>query len=123
DYGTTLDPIDLEPLTQAQYDAWEPREIAEYAQEHVATGRWSEEEALERSRAEHKKLLPDGLATPDQRLWSIVRLDDREPVGMLWVHFMQKPTPHAFIYNIEVYPRFRRRGYAEQAMKRLEEEA
>jgi ribosomal protein S18 acetylase RimI-like enzyme len=36
------------------------------------------------------------------------------------VHMTQVPKPHAFVYNIEVYPDFRRRGYAEAAMKELE---
>ncbi|HEX9095919.1 MAG TPA: GNAT family N-acetyltransferase, partial [Candidatus Dormibacteraeota bacterium] len=42
--------------------------------------------------------------------------------GMIWLGVVQKPTPSAFIYNIEIYPQFRRRGYAEQAMLKLEEE-
>lgn len=42
---------------------------------------------------------------------------------MLWIQVMDKPTPRAFIFNIEIDPRFRRRGYAMQAMTRLEDEA
>ena len=110
-------------MTQEQYEAWMPGEIADYAQEHVRTGRCSEAEALEKSREEHDRLLPQGPATPDHYLWSIVRTSDREPVGMLWMGAVKTPGPRAFVYNIEVYPQFRRRGYAEQAMKRLEEEA
>ncbi len=110
-------------MTVREFEAWVPREIAGYAAEHVRTGRWSAEEALERSREEHTRLLPQGLATPDHRLWNIVPAGGREAVGMLWVQVMQKPMPSAFIYNIEIHPQFRRRGYAEQAMLRLEEEA
>jgi ribosomal protein S18 acetylase RimI-like enzyme len=107
-------------MTQAEFDAWLPRAIREYAEEHVVDGRWSQDEAVEKSRAEHQTLLPQGLATSDHHLWSIVRSDDQKPVGLLWIHMQQKPKPHAFIYNIEVYPEFRRRGYAEAAMKELE---
>lgn len=110
-------------MTAMQFEAWLPGTIAGYAAEHVRTGRWSEEEALERSRQEYERLLPQGLATPDQRLWNIVPTGGGEPVGMLWIHVMQKPKPSAFVYNIEVFPQFRRRGYAEQAMLKLEEEA
>ena len=110
-------------MTQAQFDAWLPGAITGYAQEHVADGRWSEEEAVEKSRAEHEKLLPKGLATPEHHLWSIVRSGDRIPVGILWVNMVQKPRPHAFIYNIEIDAEHRRRGYAEAAMKQLEVEA
>jgi ribosomal protein S18 acetylase RimI-like enzyme len=107
-------------MTQAEFDVWLPRMIREYGEEHVVDGRWSQEEAVEKSRAEHQTLLPQGLATPDHHLWSIVRPEDQKPVGQLWVNTQQKPKPHAFIYNIEVYPEFRRRGYAEAAMKELE---
>ena len=110
-------------MTEEQFEAWLPGAIAGYAREHVATGRWSEEESLQRSREEHDKLLPQGLATPDHRLWSIVRSSDHTPVGILWVNIVQKPRPSAFIFDIEIDPRFRRHGYATQAMTRLEEEA
>ena len=112
--------ISLEPITQAEFDAWLPRAIVEYAQEHVVDGRWSEEEAVEKSRAEHEKLLPQGLATPEHHLWTITRSSDRKAVGLLWAQMTQTPRPHAFIYNIEIHPDSRRRGYAEAAMKELE---
>lgn len=110
-------------MTQAEFDAWLARAIVEYAQEHVADGQWSQEESIEKSRAEHDKLLPQGLATPGQHLWSIVRSSDHERVGILWVNLRDKPKPHAFVYNIEVFPEFRRHGYAEAAMRKLEDEA
>lgn len=115
--------IALEPMTQAQFDAWLSSAIVDYAKENVVDGQWSEEESVEKSRAEHDKLLPQGLATPDQHLWSIVRSSDRERVGILWVNMRQQPKPHAFIYNIEIFPEFRRQGYAEAAMRTLEDEA
>jgi len=119
----TLETIELVRMTQAEYDAWLPGEVAGYAQEHVRTGRWAAADALRLSREEHEKLLPQGPATPDHHLWSIVRSGDREPVGMLWMGVVHKPSRRAFIYNIEIYPQFRRHGYAMQAMLRLEEEA
>ena|SRR2546421_10352159 len=110
-------------MTQEQFQSWLPLSIADYAHEHVTTGRWSEAESLEKSREEHARLLPQGPATPGHRLWSLVRSSDSEPVGMLWIQVIDTPTPRAFIFNIEIDPRFRRRGYAMQAMKKLEEEA
>lgn len=110
-------------MTQSEFDAWLARAIVEYAQEHVVDGRWSEDEAVEKSRAEHEQLLPQGLATPDHHLWSIVRANDRERVGILWVNVRDKPRPHAFVYNLEVFPDFRRQGFAEAAMRQFEVEA
>ena len=118
-----MDDISLEPMTQAQFDAWLPRAIAEYAHEHVVSGRWSEAESLQKSREEYERLLPQGPATPDHRLWMITRTDDGQPVGILWVNFLTTPRPHVFVYDIEIDADFRRRGYAEAAMKKLEDEA
>jgi ribosomal protein S18 acetylase RimI-like enzyme len=109
-------------MTEKEFQAWLPGTIAGYAAENVRTGRWSQEEALEKSREETDRLLSRGLRTPDHRLWNIVPAGVREPVGMIWVGVVQQPTPSAFIYNIEIYPQFRRRGYAEQALLKLEEE-
>jgi ribosomal protein S18 acetylase RimI-like enzyme len=118
-----LSDVELVAMTQEQYESWLPRAISDYANEHIVTGRWSTQEAEENSRAEFLRLLPQGLATPEHVLWSITRRSDRQPVGVLWIQAMQKPKPIAFIYNIEIFAEFRRRGHAEQAMRLLEEEA
>jgi len=110
-------------MTQAEFDEWLPKAIVEYAQEHVVDGRWSEQEAVEKSRAEHQSLLPQGLATPAHHLWTITRSSDRKAVGLLWANMVRTPRPHLFIYNIEIHPDFRRRGYAEAAMRQIEVEA
>ena len=119
----SVETIELVPFTKEEFEAWLPRAIKEYAHEHVSTGRWSEAESMEKSREEHAKLLPHGPATPGHRMWSIVRASDHQPVGLLWIQVQDKPTPRAFIFNIEVDSQFRRRGYAMQAMLRLEDEA
>jgi len=110
-------------MTQAQFDVWLPEAIKGYAHEHVVDGRWSEAEAEEKSRAEYEQLLPQGIATPDNHLWTIVRSGDRAEVGLLWINVRQTPKPHVFVYNIEIHPDYRRRGYVEQAMLALEKEA
>lgn len=107
-------------MTRAQFDAWLPGAIATYAHETAASGRWTEEESVERSREEHERLLPQRLATPNHHLWSITRVSDHKAVGVLWIEAQQSPGPTAFVYNVEIYPEFRRRGYAEQAMTELE---
>ena len=118
-----MDDISLEPMTQAQFDAWLPGAIAGYAHEHVVSGRWSEAESLQKSRDEYDRLLPQGPATPGHHLWMITRVGDGQPVGILWANFMTTPRPHVFIYDIEIDAEFRRRGYAEAAMQKLELEA
>jgi len=109
-------------MTAEQYSFWLGPAIEDYANENVATGRWRRDEALQKSREEYARLLPDGVSTPGNRLWSIVRSSDGRDVGQLWINLVDKPTPRAFVYNIEIYPEFRRQGFAKQAMLRLEVE-
>ena len=63
--------VRLEPLTEAEFQAFLEPAIAEYAAEHVRGGRWSQDEALEESRKEYMQLLPDGVHTAKQHLFSI----------------------------------------------------
>ena len=109
-------------MTVEEFDAWLPVAIAGYAEEHVASGRWSKKEALERSRKEHETLLPDGIRSPRHHLWTLRRKAGGERVGLLWMAVVEDAPRHAFVYNLEIDPDFRRRGYAEQAMRKLEEE-
>jgi ribosomal protein S18 acetylase RimI-like enzyme len=110
-------------MTAEQFDKWKPGNIAEYAQEHVKAGKWTAAEAPLLAQNEFEHLLPQGLSTPGHRFFSIVRHADRKPVGMLWIEVVSVPKPESFIFNIEIFKPFRRRGYAFQAMTLLEEEA
>ena len=110
-------------MTAEEYEHWRPRSVAEYAAENVVSGKWSAEEASQKSSEEFEQLLPQGLATPKHHLWTITRVADREEVGVLWINEVEKPQPLAFIYNIEIFEPFRRRGHAMQAMTLLEVEA
>jgi RimJ/RimL family protein N-acetyltransferase len=114
---------ELEAMTTAQFEKWKPTSITDYARQHTIGGRWAAAEALGKSREEFETLLPKGMATPGYCFFSIVRLPDRKAVGMLWIQIQSKPQPSAFIFNIEIFKPFRRRGYATQAMKLLEQEA
>jgi ribosomal protein S18 acetylase RimI-like enzyme len=115
--------VELVPMRVDEYQRWLPASIADYAGEHVKGGRWSPREALRQARKEHETLLPKGLSTRGHHLLSIVRLLDRKTVGMLWFGIEKAPSPCAFVYNLEIFKGFRRRGYARQAMKLLENEA
>lgn len=118
-----MDEISLEPMQQEHFDAWLPRLISDYAHDHVVDGTWSEAESREKSKSQIDNLLPQGLATPDHHFWTIIRTADGQTVGALWVMLRRAPTQSAFINDIEIDAEFRRRGYAEAAMRKLEGEA
>jgi RimJ/RimL family protein N-acetyltransferase len=114
----TLPDIDFMPLTDAEYEAWLDRAIAEYAAEHVRTGNWTEDESIGRASDEMARFLPDGPKTPGHFLWTI-RPADGEPVGLLWVGTDRRPG-QAFIYDIEIDEQHRGSGYGTATLLTLE---
>jgi len=94
------------------------RGIREYAEDHVRNGNWSAEEALERSKKEFEQLLPEGVNSQDQFLFSIVDETDDNKIGLLWV---QVKDQKAFIYDFIIDESSRGKGYGKQALVALDE--
>ncbi len=122
--------ITLEAISPAEYKTWLTQAIRDYAGDKVSSGNWDASEALDRSAAEFHRLLPEGPATPDNFVYSLMAppTDSKaseEPapvsVGVLWFALPPWKPPIAFIYDFLIYEPFRRRGYGEQALRALEE--
>lgn len=113
----------LRPMTESEFAAWCDSIVPDYAAEKVKSGDWLESDALERSRASLDELLPRGIETPDNHLFTI--LDPTgESVGMLWFAVREHSGNRiAYVYNIAIDPPFRRQGHAEHAFDALEREA
>jgi ribosomal protein S18 acetylase RimI-like enzyme len=109
--------ITLEPIQQEDFDRMIDTEIRGYAQEHVRNGNWPAEGALERSKKEFDALLPDGIHSKDQYLWSLLD-EDSSKIGVLWV---QVKDHKAFIYDFVIEEAFRGKGYGKQALIAMDE--
>lgn len=113
--------VRLEPMTQAEFEAFEENDILQYAEAEVRAGYWSEADALEKARQAHRRLLPDGLATKDHFLYTIRETRRDAAVGVLWIMVSSDSAkPSAFIYDIEITQAHRRKGYGREAMLELE---
>lgn len=108
--------LSLEIIQQEDFDKFLETEIRNYANDHVRNGNWPAEGAFERSRQEFESLLPDGIHTEDQHLWSI--LDGDRKIGVLWVQVKGK---NAFIYDFVIDEEFRGKGYGKQALTAMDE--
>ena len=98
--------------------------VSSYAEDNVIAGRWPGEGAMERSRTEFDRLLPEGLQTPDHHLYEIVETAEAATVGCLWYSVSgDKEARAGFVYNIHIKPEYRGRGYAAAALVLLEEKA
>jgi len=112
--------VTLQPMTEVELQHFLEPAILEYAQRHVEAGQWTAVEAVEKSRKEFQDLLPQGVATPDHYLFTLVN-EVQQQVGMLW--FARRESqgqPLAFVYEVRIDEAFRRRGYASQAFRELE---
>lgn len=110
--------VKLVPMEQKDFEPYLERDIREYAEEHVRNGNWRKEEALEQSRNEHRQLLPDGLQSKNQYLFSIINDTGDQKLGILWVNIENN---RAFIYDFRIEESFRGKGYGKQALMALDE--
>lgn len=114
--------VSIRAMTEQEFRAFLENDIHDYAEEKVAAGNWTPQEALQRSQEEHASLLPAGLSTPHQHLYTI-EFEGRG-VGRVWLS--SDPTTaggSGFVYDLLVEESFRRRGIAREAMLLVEQEA
>jgi ribosomal protein S18 acetylase RimI-like enzyme len=112
--------IRLVAMTEQEFHGFYEYLLKEYAEDKVKAGNYQPEEALQQARGEFEEQLPDGLASKNQYLYSIVEDEAAQKVGALWFS-IQHAKHMVFVQDIEIDEAFRRRGYAEQAFLRLEE--
>jgi RimJ/RimL family protein N-acetyltransferase len=111
-------------MNQTEFDEYLGLAVQDYAQQHVRAGNWSAEKAQHLSEESFRTLLPDGVATPNQYLFTIEDEELREKVGVLWFAAEEREFgPWAFVYDIRIEERYRRRGYGTLALEALEEKA
>ena len=113
----------LRPMTEAEYEGFHSKLIAEYARVNVEAGNWLEEEALELSKSGLEELLPQGLETPKVLLLSAENSEGLY-IGYIWIG-LERPgttTPSAWIYDIEVSADQRGKGYGRLLLRAAEEE-
>lgn len=115
------DVVRLVPMTESEFKVYRERAVKNYAQEHVRAGNLHPSEALQRAEADFQKLLPDGVASKNQRLFSV---KDRAgvSVGMIWFAVRDAPRPAAFIYDFVISEPHRKKGYGKSALDALEAE-
>jgi len=111
----------LRPITDAEFSAWLSQAVPAYAEDKVISGAWPQEGALETSLKEHEALLPNGKDTPNNHLYTILD-SSRTQVGVIWFAAEDRGSNRvAYVYNILVWPEYRRQGHALRAFAALED--
>ncbi len=118
-----MDDLTLRPMTDAEYETFFQKLIAEYAAVNVEAGNWREEDAIELAKKSSEDLLPKGRNTPKVLLLSAEN-SSGQTVGYVWIG-LERQGPAgggAWIYDIEVSDSHRGKGYGRALLKAAEEQ-
>jgi RimJ/RimL family protein N-acetyltransferase len=111
-------------VSDADFRRWEEESIADYALERVKAG--NDDASSDRPREEFRSLLPQGKATRNNYIYSVVdEKDNDRKVGIIWyaVDSQQFPKDTLYIYDIVIEERFRGKGHGKAALLLLEDMA
>ena len=115
--------VRLVPMTEEQYVAYRSTSDEGYAQDIASSGSMSLEDARTKSAADFARLLPDGLATENERFWTAYDAETGAEVGMIWVHYEARSEGlTAFGYDFQVHEQLRRHGYGRAIMTATEDQ-
>lgn len=96
--------------------------LQDYAQQQVRVGAWRPEEAVGLAQVAIDTVLPEGLSSPGQFLYVIEREADGEQLGYLWFGVREEgESRYMALYDCVIFEAYRRRGYASEALKAMEE--
>lgn len=107
----------LREMSNIEFNKYLDKSIKAYAEEKVKSGNWKKDDSLSLSQSEYNKLLPDGVDTINNYLFSIID-ENNNIIGMIWIN--KKDSNSCFIYDIYINDKFQGKGYGLMAMKEVE---
>lgn len=114
--------VDVVPMTAERFPRFVAASEKGFADDLVASGRYSPDEAAAESHRQLVAELPEGVETKGQALFT-ASVDGAE-VGILWLGMrVRDGRPHAFVLDVEVDTAERRKGYGRALMHAAEREA
>jgi len=114
--------LELVPMVEADFRCYMKTAVDDYAQAHIRAGDCDPAEAHKLAQADYDQLLPDGLASAGQHLFSLRIAGTDESVGMVWFAIRERNARKtAFIYDIQIVAAQRGRGHGAEALLRTEE--
>ena len=114
--------IELVPMNEKELADYIKTSVQNYANEKVKSGNWDQSDALEKAKKEFDKLLPDGLNTPGQYLFTVKDKTANKNVGMIWVGVRDQgdEISGAWIWDFLINDEERRKGYGTETLSALE---
>jgi ribosomal protein S18 acetylase RimI-like enzyme len=114
--------LQLDPMTQEEYLQYLATAIHQYARDTARGWKRPLEETQANAQKDYDQLLPQGLATPNNFLFTARESGER--VGMVWIAITERPTgKSAYIYNIQIDEARRGKGLGRQLLAAAERKA
>lgn len=115
--------ISIRKMTEKELAEYLQHAIPDYASEKIKGEGLSPEHARKIAEESYARLLPKGLASENQHLFSVIEDSSGKNIGVLWLcHKQEANKSYAFIYDILLAPEVRGRGYGKLLMRFAEEE-
>jgi len=109
-------------MNEEEFARWRTAHAKDYAEEKVKSGAWSPEEAPRLAEEAYTQLLPQGLQTLDNFLYTAFDETTGRKVGHIWFTRMTHGgQTFAFVFDIIIFEEYRRQGYGEKTMLAVEE--
>lgn len=116
--------IELVELSRERFPAYREDLVRDYAKDKVRARVWSPKEAPRRSASDVDGLLEDGTDTEGHYLYLLRDRSTAEEVGAVWIAVLDSGVGRSvWIYDIQVYEPFRRKGHATLALRAVENRA
>lgn len=116
--------IVLVPMTEPEFSRYLEAAVRSYAEAHLKAGDCDADEALTLAQADYDSLLPQGLATPGQHLFSIRAQSVDGNIGMAWFELRERRgRKSAFIYDFQIEEPYRGKGHGASSLRAVEKAA
>ena len=111
----------LAPMTEDEFAAYLARAVRSYADAHTRAGDVEPEEALERAQKDYDQLLPEGLRSKNQHLFTLAH-ETLGAIGLVWFELKERrEKKSAYLYDIEIRESLRGQGFGRRALELVED--
>ncbi len=110
------------PLRPDEFDGWYRDVTDGYAADIARNGQVEPGAARRKAERDMRTVLPERMATPNQAI--LILEVEGSPVGRLWIGAREIDGRGVlYVWDVEIYPEHRGRGYGRAAMRLVEDEA
>jgi len=106
-------------MTDKEFKSYKEWFIKDYSSDLIKSGRSSIDEACANAKEVFERLLPQGLHTKDNYIYTILS-SNTEDIGIIWY---KQDKNYGFIYDFLIREKYRKKGYGYEVLTEIEKDA